>query len=184
MKKEGCGRVCETSGALSIGASEVPICSERAAEIKIGGDGERGAKGKESKFPVRNGTLASAKLHYSKSCMHGSDCSSHPRNREGRRRSGRWAPVTLCSGKGADGVTRVEPGGAGEEERPFGKGSAFVSCYTRFSSADFGRDGVKLDDCPCDRLEHVILSHPNLAGLLRRKRRSSPRRVHPSAFVE
>ena len=47
------------------------ICSERAAEIKIGGDGERGVKGKGKGVlrPKRNSRFGQ---NYIKSCMHGS----------------------------------------------------------------------------------------------------------------
>ena len=49
----------------------------------------------------------------------------------------------LCSVKGADGVTRVEPGGAGVEEGPFGKGSVATLVSRRPTS-----DAL---DCSCDR---------------------------------
>lgn len=117
------------------------ICSERAAEIKIGGDGERGVKGKGKGVlrPKRNSRFGQ---NYIKSCMHGSGWV--PRTRTlaiarvgGAQGGGHRSRLVLCKRRG----WRDQSGARWSRSRRRSVWKGF-RCYTRVPSADLGRVGL------------------------------------------
>lgn len=173
--------MCETRGAprILVGASEVPICSERAAEIKIGGDGERGVKGK-GKGVLRTKRNSRFGQNYIKSCMHGSGLVPCTRTRT----------LAITTVRGAQGGGRDQSGARWSRSA---KNVRLERVPPRFLAATL----VSRRPTRTRRIAHVIVlehvisptlscpggssSSPVSSG---KQRRSSPRPVQTSAFME